>query len=108
MTGIFEIRLFTNRMIVRNSATGQVIVRAATKPFSSKRLLIGDLDAAEQLLGDIIKDMDGWRRFLRPSIKACFYPMEQSDGGLCPVEAQILCDLGVRLGFSAIDIAAAT
>ncbi|OYY75300.1 MAG: hypothetical protein B7Y43_19075 [Sphingomonas sp. 28-62-20] len=104
MAAQFEIQLFTNRMIVRNVGTGQTIVRVATQPFSSTRLLIGDLDAAEQLLGGIIKDMEGWRRFLRSAVKASFQPMEQCEGGLCPVEAQILCDLGVRMGFTQVDV----
>lgn len=104
MATTFEIQIFTNRMIVRNIGTGQSIVRVATLPFSSRRLLIGDLDAAEALLGDIIKDMEGWKRFLRSPAKASFRPMEQSEGGLCPVEAQILADLGVRMGFNAMEI----
>ncbi len=93
-----EVRIFTNRMIVRNSGTGQSIARVAAKPFSSSRLLVGDLDAAEQLLNDIIKDMEGLRRFIRPAINATFYSIEQSEGGLCPVEVQTLCELGVRIG----------
>lgn len=104
MATMFDIQIFTNRMIVRNVGTGQSIVRVATRPFSSQRLLVGDLDAAEALLGDIIKDMEGWKRFLRSPAKASFRPMEQNEGGLCPVEAQILADLGVRMGFDAIDI----
>lgn len=100
----FEIQIFTNRMIVRNVGTGQSVVRVATRPFSSRRLLIGDLDAAEALLGDIIKDMEGWKRFLRSPAKAIFRPMELSEGGLCPVEAQVLADLGVRMGFNSMDI----
>ncbi|OYW23958.1 MULTISPECIES: hypothetical protein [unclassified Sphingomonas] len=104
MATTFEVQIFTNRMIVRNVGTGQSIVRVATRPFSSRRLLIGDLDAAEALLGDIIKDMEGWKRFLRSPAKASFRPMEQSEGGLCPVEAQILADLGVRMGFNSMDI----
>ncbi len=100
----FEVRIFTNRMIVRNVATGQSIARAATRPFSSPRLLIGDLDAAEQLLGEILKEMDGWRRLFRAAPNASFHPMEQCDGGLCPVEVQTLCDLGVRIGFTKLDI----
>lgn len=104
MANMFEIQIFTNRMIVRNIGTGQSIVRVATRPFSSRRLLIGDLDAAEALLGDMIKDMEGWKRFLRSPAKASLRPMEQSEGGLCPVEAQILADLGVRMGFSSMEI----
>ncbi len=104
MATTFEIQIFTNRMIVRNVGTGESIVRVATRPFSSRRLLIGDLDAAEALLGDVIKDMEGWKRFLRSPAKAIFRPMEQSEGGLCPVEAQVLADLGVRMGFNSMDI----
>ncbi len=100
----FEVRIFTNRMIVRNVATGQSIARAATRPFSSSRLLIGDLDAAEQVLGEIIKEMAGWRRFLQPAGSISFIAMEQCAGGLCPVEAQLLCDLAVRVGVNKADI----
>lgn len=104
MATSFEIQIFTNRMIVRDTATGQSIVRVATQPFSSRRLLVGDLDAAEALLTAIIKDMAGWKRFLRPAAKASFRPMEQCEGGLCPVEVQSLADLGVRMGFTQVDI----
>ncbi len=104
MTAHFEIRLFTNRMVVRNVDSGQSIARVASRPFSSSRLLVGDIDAAEALLGEIVKNMDGWRRFIRPAVRASFYPMEQCEGGLCPVEVQSLCDLGLRMGFTKVDI----
>ncbi len=103
----FEVRVFTNRLIVRNVDNGQSIARVAARPFSSRRLLIGDLDAAEALLGDIIKEMDGWRRLLRPSIAMTMIAMEQCEGGLSPVETQILCDLAVRFGVSDVKIASA-
>lgn len=104
MSTSFEIKIFTNRMIVRNIGSGQSIARIATRPFSSTRLLIGDLDAAEQLLTEIIKEMDGWKRFFRTSIKASLHAMEQCEGGLSPVEAQTLCDLAVRMGFTQVDL----
>lgn len=59
MAAHFDIRIFTNKMIITNPQSGQSIARMAARPFSSSRLLIGDLDAAEQLLGGILKEMDG-------------------------------------------------
>ncbi len=100
----FEVRIFTNRMVVRNVATGQSVDRVAARPFSSIRLLIGDLDAAEALLSEIIKEMAGWRRFLQPAGSITFVAAAQCAGGLCPVEAQILADLAVRVGVSNVEI----
>ncbi|TCP94453.1 hypothetical protein C8J42_101919 [Sphingomonas sp. PP-CE-1A-559] len=48
-----------------NIATGQTVARAAPRPFSSQYRMIADPEAAALFLGNLIREVEGRKRWLR-------------------------------------------
>ena len=59
----YDVRIFRDRIVLKNLRTSRSLDRVATKRFSSDRLLVADPDAAAALLGDLIREMERARRF---------------------------------------------
>lgn len=97
------VRVFVNRIYVRNTATGKSLERKANEPFSTDRLLIGSFLEAEVLLRNILKEMFPIRLFL-PTYKMVVQPMELSEGGISEVERRTLIDLCEQAGAQRIEI----
>ena len=48
-----------------NIATGQTVARAAPRPFSSQHRMIANPEAAALFLGNLIREVEGRKRWLR-------------------------------------------
>jgi hypothetical protein len=91
------VKVFRNRLQVRQIEAGREETRSATEPFTTKRLLIGQFNAAEALLNTIIKELykDHW---LKPSPVVVIQPMEMIEGGLSEVEHRVLMEVSSGAG----------
>jgi len=54
-----------NHIRLTNCGTGESIARTAVRPFSSEDRMIGDREAAASFLGELIRELEGSRRWLR-------------------------------------------
>lgn len=70
---------------------------ASTKPFSTKRLLVGEFSIAESLLRGLLKKINAGKWFtVSPSV--VIQPMEMCEGGLSSVEERVLKELAFGAG----------
>ncbi len=89
------IKIYENRIYIRNIDDRQEIELSASLPFSTERLLIGNFTRAKALLIKGIKIVMG-KKFHPPAI--VMHPIEKIDGGLSQVEERVLEDLAVVAG----------
>ncbi len=68
----------------------------ARDAFSTSRLLVGNFIAAEKLLRDSLKQINGGSRLKR--YRLIMHPRDKSEGGLCEVETRVLQDLAYGAG----------
>lgn len=89
------VRIYENRVYVRNIDDRNEIDLSAESPFSTERLLIGNFSAAQTLLKKALKIVMG-KQFYSPAF--VMHPVEKIDGGLSQVEDRILRDLAIIAG----------
>lgn len=92
----FYIRIARNRIDVRNIGTGETRARAATRPFTTARLLVGDFVAADELLRSLVDEVRGSPLAVRR--RFVMHALEMTDGGLSPVEERVLLELAASAG----------
>jgi hypothetical protein len=89
------IRIYENRVHIRNIDDRKEIELSAASPFTTERLLIGNFTAAQTLLKKGIKIVMG-KKFFAPAI--VMHPIDKIDGGLSQVEERVLKDLAIVTG----------
>jgi rod shape-determining protein MreB len=93
-TDTFYVKIKKNQFIIKSIKRQETIVVDATTPFTTKRLLIGELSVAEALLkSSFTKLING---FIKP--KVVMHPLEYTEGGLSEVEEKILKGLAIVAG----------
>lgn len=89
------VRIYENRVHIRNIDDNRDIELSAEEPFSTERLLIGSFNAARALLTRGLKIVTGRKIF---AMNILMHPMEKIEGGLSQVEDRVLRDLAISLG----------
>ncbi|MDC9580863.1 hypothetical protein PSI15_04635 [Xenorhabdus sp. PR6a] len=87
----FYLKINTNRMILKNLKNQQQLEIKGN--FSTSRLLIGDFYNAEFQLHALLNQhgfLKGIKRLFEGKHRVLIHPLDQSEGGLCPVEERIL------------------
>jgi hypothetical protein len=91
------VRVYRNRLSVKNVDDNREVSLNASEPFTTKRLLVGEFMKAETLLKQAIKKVvkDKW---LRPSPIIVIQPMEMTEEGLSSVEDRLFSELAFGAG----------
>ncbi len=89
------VKIYENRIYIRNINDRKEIELSAESPFSTERLLIGNFTVAQTLLTKGIKIVMG-KKFFAPLI--LIHPREKIEGGLSQVEERVLKDLAIIIG----------
>ena len=84
------IRVYPNKVRVRNVTTQKETSKDAAEPFTSQRLLIGHYTHGERTIESAVKEVLG--NTLRPP-KVLIQPMAMCEGGLSQVENRVLLEL---------------
>ncbi|MDX7990218.1 hypothetical protein [Xenorhabdus littoralis] len=93
----FYLKIKTNLMILKDLNTQKEL--EIKGDFSTTRLLVGEFFNAESQLFTLLKlhgFRKGLRRFLDWNHRVIIHPLDQSEGGLCPVETRILQEVTHR------------
>jgi hypothetical protein len=91
------IQVFKDRIWVRDLETGLTLDEVAPRPFSTRRLLVGDFAAAEAHLRGLFSRLYAGR-MITPSPRAIIQARELNEGGLSPVEERVLMELAEGAG----------
>jgi rod shape-determining protein MreB and related proteins len=94
------VKVFENRIQVRNVGNRESVEILATKPFSHSRALVGDFDAAYACLKTAISAAKGSGLVFR--MRILIQPMEKIEGGLTQVEDRLFTELALRCGASKV------
>lgn len=96
-TTYLYIRLYPNKMIVRDVSAHQEVTEVAEIPFTTIRLLVGDMLSAVKTLQKAVLHLDPprplWKKLLPQNYAVLIHPMEMREGGLCNVEKRIFREL---------------
>ncbi len=95
LSNTIYIKIYENRVHIRNIDDRKEIELLAASSFTSERLLIGNFTVAQTLLTKGIKIVMG-KKFFAPII--LMHPIEKIDGGLSQVEERVLKDLAIIVG----------
>jgi len=91
------VRIRRNQVSVRHPKSQRDVTLQAAKPFTTTRLLVGDLLAAHETFVAAIKaalPASWWR----PSPVVVVHPLEMIEGGLSEVEERLLKEVFLGLG----------
>jgi len=95
------VRIYENRIHVRNIDDRNEIELSTESPFSTERLLVGNFTAAQTLLKKGLRIVIGKKLF---SLSIIMHPMEKIDGGLSQVEERVLKDLAIIAGAQKVEV----
>ncbi len=89
------IKIYINRVHIRNIDDQKEIELTTTTPFTSERLLIGNFTVIQSLIKKGLKIVMG-KKFFPPIF--LMHPIEKVEGGLSQVEERVIKDLAVLAG----------
>ncbi|OBU11755.1 hypothetical protein [Morganella psychrotolerans] len=96
-TTYLYIRLYPNKMIIRDVCSHREVTETAEVPFTTSRLLVGDMLSAAKTLQKAVLQLDPprplWKKLLPQNYAVLIHPMEMREGGLCNVEKRIFREL---------------
>ena len=91
------VRIGRNQFRVRHVESGADTTVAASTPFTTTRLLIGQFVAAEESLKDALKQIATGRLFA-PSPGVVMHPLEMVEGGLSEIEERTFQEVAIGAG----------
>lgn len=94
---VIYIKLYENRVIIRDVNTKVTVDRKSLEPFSNSRLLLADFTIAEKFIREILVELHGKRMF-KKALAVLIQPMEKTEGGLSQVEKVSFNDLALHIG----------
>jgi rod shape-determining protein MreB and related proteins len=95
--GDIYVRISRDLVRVKNVKSGQEAQVAPEVPFSSKRLLVGTFEPAQQALRSALRQVLGGGLFaLSPNV--LMHPLELVEGGLSQIEERVLRELAMGAG----------
>lgn len=89
---LLYLQVYSNSIELRDRKSGRSLVAQSSEPFSSRRLLIGNFDAAVELLDACRRTL--LPRFILGTYDVLIHPRALVDGGLSQVERQVLLHVG--------------
>ncbi len=95
------VRVRRNQFRVRSLDSAAEAAFDAQPPFTTARLLIGQFQAAENLLKRAVKEMSKGRIFA-VSPQVLIQPLEMIEGGLSEVEERVLKEVAIGAGASKV------
>jgi hypothetical protein len=95
------VRVRRNQFRVRNLRSSAEATFDAQLPFTTARLLIGQFQAAENVLRHAVKVMSKGGIFAM-SPQVLIHPLEMVEGGLSDVEARVLKEVAIGAGASKV------
>jgi hypothetical protein len=98
-----HIRLYTDKVIIRQLEKDVTIERTSDVPFSNARMVLANFKSADIFIRGILDEIYAGQR-LAPSIKILIQPMEKLEGGISQVEDRSFSDLGMQLGGKSVFI----
>ncbi len=96
-SGTLYVKVHKNAITVRHVEKNEEATLAATRPFTTDRLLVGQFSAAQALLKEAM-DRTYRARRLSPAPIVVIQPMAMSEGGLSEVEERVLHELATAAG----------
>ena len=93
----YYVKIYKNKFVVKNIIENNEITLAATKPFSTTRLLVGEFNEAEKLLTKALKQLSK-NTWFSPSPVVVIQPMEMAEGGLSDIELRAIRELAFGAG----------
>ena len=93
----YYVKIYKNKFVAKNIIQNKEITLAATKPFSTTRLLVGEFNEAEKLLTKALKQLSK-NTWFSPSPVVVIQPMEMAEGGLSGVELRAIRELAFGAG----------
>lgn len=98
LTTYVYVKVYENRFELRLLEGGvKPVTVTATKPFTTRRLLVGQFMAAERALREGLKDLFAHKWF-PPSPVVVIHPLEMVEGGLSEVEDRVFKELAAGAG----------
>ncbi len=91
------VRVSRNQFHVRHLETKREVVVSARVPFSTRRLLIGNLSVAEETLDDAVEKLQKGRWYPPPPL-VVIQPLEMIEDGLSEVEERVLREVAASAG----------
>jgi len=91
------VKIRRNAFELRHVDSGQRCQVTSSQPFSTKRLLIGEVLVAETYLLEAVKGMFR-KQWFRPAPVLVMHPLEMIEGGLSSVEERVLLELAEAVG----------
>jgi hypothetical protein len=92
------IKLFRNKVEIVNLKTGETISRESTEPFSTQRSITADVNKADALIRNVLKDLLPKKNIFPRQTKILIQQVENVEGGLSEIEKRALRDLGEMAG----------
>ncbi|MCX7894007.1 MAG: hypothetical protein N2544_16770 [Burkholderiales bacterium] len=94
------VQIFADRLVATNAGTGETAEVRRDARSASPRMLVGDFTLAQQEMKEAVKAVRrGWR-----SPEILLHPMERIEGGITPIEARVLLELGAGAGASRVAV----
>ena len=90
------VRIYRNRMRVKNLKSGEEADGLPEAPFSTARMLVGDFASADKTLKAAMAQVGGKSFLASPSV--LMHPLELVEGGLSQIEERILQELAAGAG----------
>ena len=94
---IFYIRVYKDRMEMKDVRRGAEITKNAVQPFSNNRMLIAEFDEAEKLLISMLAELRS-NNVYTPRMVMVFQPVQEEDIWYSGVEKKSFKDLCEYLG----------
>ncbi|HAE77063.1 hypothetical protein JC794_12895 [Morganella morganii] len=87
------ILLYQDKIVVRDVRTHREMTGIPETPFTTNRLLVGDMLSAAKTLQKTVSRLTSprplWKKIFSPRYAVLVHPMEIREGGLCNVEKRI-------------------
>lgn len=96
-TETIYIRLFSNKIEIRNIQRGVSISKVSEEAFSNERLLLANIDVAIRFAVDILNEIQG-NNIFKANLKVLLQPMEKIEGGISQVEHMVFNDFISQIG----------
>ena len=98
MSPALYLKIFTNRIELQNVNSGEIVRLSATKPFTSKRLLVGHFSEAQSLVREAARSIKKGILALLIKPVILVHPMEMVKDGLSEIEEETFMTLGLAAG----------
>ncbi len=92
------VRIYENRIVVKGlDLNPQPVTVRPVNPFTTRRLLVGELGIAEAALKEALRQVCAGRLFV-PQPVMVMHPMERTEGGLSEIEERTFVELAMGAG----------